>query len=237
MPLFHIHIDAAWLTPEFESQVTNDLGFRRTDFIGADGGRVEPFNHLTFKTDNSPSFQRSFAKVVAAAEVEGAMAGYIEGELIALDLDLPARSFDATVPPPFELITGTLPPATFRESEVHIAMCVERSDQRLMRSMLDMGFLSVYMPKPWGVSIIFTAQGTREIVRDIAKAIVSYLNTAGGAARCSIKEEVIAKWWMSDGGVAIPQVVQAINWNGSAGRARHGDAVERHAQSIRAGTL
>lgn len=213
MAAFHIHIDAACLSAGFENYVASQLAFRRTDFVSPDGGPAEPVNHLTAKTDNTATFRRCFADVVAVAQLDGAMTGYIEGEVISLDKDLPTLAYHPGVPEPFKLVTSTLPPGAFRQSEIHIALCAERSDPRLLRALKEMGFLSVYMPKPWGLSIIFTAQGTLKIVRSVLEAIVGYLAAAGGAVQGSIKEELIAKWWVSPGKVSIPHVVETIRWN------------------------
>lgn len=217
MAAFHIHIDAACLSAKFENYVASQLGFCRTDFVSPDGGPAEPVNHLTAKTDNTATFRRSFADVVAAAQLGGAMTGYIEGEVISLDKDLPTLAYHPGVPEPFKLVTSTLPPGVFRQSEIHIALCAERSDPRLLRALKEMGFLSVYMPKPWGLSIIFTAQGTRKIVRRVLVAIMDYLKVAGGAVQGSIKEELIGKWWASPGKVSIPQVVETIAWHSIRG--------------------
>lgn len=140
------------------------------------------------------------------------MIGYIEGEIIALDCDFEQSPYDPNVSAPFKLVTSDLPPGTFRQSEVHITLCAERSDHRLLQALMNMGFLTVYMPKAWGIAIIFTAQGTRKLVRKVRDAIFTYLRAAGGSVQCSIKEELIAKWWVSPGAVSMPRIVETIEW-------------------------
>jgi hypothetical protein len=181
-----------------------------------DGGDAEPKNHLTLKLDCPRAFKQTFGSVVARAAAQREMAGYVEGEYIALDREIEDKPFDDRAAIPFSLGLRHLEPGTFRQSEIHIALCPERSDTRLLRNLTEIGLATIYIPKPWGLSLIFTAQGTRRTIRDICSGLVRYLETAGGAARCSVKEERIAKWWVSGEDVRLPAVVHEIKDGGGS---------------------
>jgi hypothetical protein len=212
MSFFHIHVDAAWVSPDFETFLKRELKFFRTDFVGADGGKTEPLNHLTLKTRNSEIFRRTFAKVVAYAQTHKAMAGYVEGEVISLDKNFAGSLHNPNVPIPFKLGMTPLPPKTFRESEFHLTLCPERSDPRLLRKLTEMGLLMIYMPKSWGIALVYTAQGKRDLIKSLALSLSDFLEKSGGAVMCSLKEERVAKWWASDEAIKFPPVVQTAQW-------------------------
>ncbi len=211
---FHVHIDATFLSAELEEYVVFDLGFWRSDFSGHPEGveHYEPPHHLTQKTATSKEFRTLFDRIVGHAQAPQAMRGYIEGEFVALDRDLPSRPFDASVPLPFKLERTFLPPGAFRESEVHVSVDRDRSSPQLLRNLLEMGLYAAYLPKPYGTSEIFTAQGSRAHIDCILPALTAYLERTGGAVECSIKEERIAAWWMSEQNLPLPPVIGSIQW-------------------------
>jgi len=211
---FHIHVDAITLASNFERHLTTGLGFWRTDFCGHPEGAeaFEPPNHLTRKTTASSEFRRLFDEVVSHVKTHGGMKGYIEGEFIALDKMIDERPFDASIKFPFRLRSTFLPAGTFRESEIHIVMSRDGSDARLLKSLMDMGLFAAYLPKPYGVAQIFTAQGTRANIQAILEPLVEYLEQAGGAVECSFKEERVADWWLSEPGLRLPPVIDTIEW-------------------------
>ena len=94
-----------------------------------------------------------FDKVAEYARRHHPMTGYIEGEFIALDVDLPDRPFDSSVPVAVHHCTRDNSARTFRESEIHVTMNRDTSDPRLRANMLKMGFLRV--PKSYGVAEVF----------------------------------------------------------------------------------
>src|SRR5262245_13984643 len=102
MSLFHIHVDAAWITSDFEAFLKHERGFFRADFVGSDCGRAEPLHHLTFKTGDAQEFRRTFAMVRAYAQSNQAMGGYLEGEVV-YERDYPLSEYDANVSAPFKL--------------------------------------------------------------------------------------------------------------------------------------
>lgn len=92
-------------------------------------------------------------------------------------------------------------------------MSRDKSDPRLLRSLMKMGLFAAYLPKSYGVAEVFTAQGSRENVDAILGPLAQYLERAGGSVECSIKEERIADWWMSEPGLRPPPVIDQIEWS------------------------
>jgi hypothetical protein len=213
MTNFHIHIDATRLSREFEEYLAA-TGFVRTDFAGHPEGEqgFEAPNHLTLKLSDARHFREQFDNTVAYASKMSGMNGYIEGEFIPLDKDVVERTFTPGIPLPFSITTVALPKGAFRETEIHITLDRDRSDPRLRAALSDMGFFSAFMRKPHGVAQIFTVQGSREHVGQILPPLIDFLDATGGTVHCSVKEERIAKWWLSDPSVVLPPVINSIQW-------------------------
>jgi hypothetical protein len=213
MSVFHIHIDARSITPSFEDYLS-ELGFVRTDFAGhpdgADG--FEAPNHLTLKLTDSEKFRDTFEAITSRAAASAGICGYVEGEFIPLDQDVPDKPYQPGVAVPFRIENQPIAAGKFRETEIHITLDRDRSDPRLIASLTDMGFFSAYMRKPYGVAQIFTVQGSRPDVNQLLPRLLDYLENCGGTAHCSVKEERVAKWWLSDPSVALPPVIGAIEW-------------------------
>jgi hypothetical protein len=213
MNTFHIHVDAVTVTPLFEEYLSQ-AGFVRTDFAGHPEGAegFEAPNHLTLKLSDSEVFRKTFDDVVARASSTSGIRGYVEGEFIPLDQDLADRPYQPGVPAPFKVESRPISAGSFRETEIHITLDSERSDSRLLASLTEMGFFSAYMRKSYGVAQIFTVQGSRSQVNELLPRLVTYLQSCGGTAKCSVKEERVARWWLSDPSVTLPPVVASIEW-------------------------
>lgn len=211
---FHIHIDAAEISRAFGRYLIHDLGFWCSDFCGHPDGieHYEPRSHLTYKTIKTADYKRVFRCVEAYAEHNGGLIGYAEGEYIASDDNIRAKPYDPSVLPPFRFQPQFLPASEFRETELHITLSRDRSDPRLMANLLSMGFFCAYLPKSYGVAAIFTAQGTRPLIAQILDHTLGYLQRAGGAVACSIKEERIAHWWLSEPNIPRPPVIKTVEW-------------------------
>jgi hypothetical protein len=117
------------------------------------------------------------------------------------------------VKPPFKIQTTSVSPGDFRESEIHIVLNRDQSDPRLLQGLMKMGLFTAYMPKPYGTAQIFTAQGSREKIQTMLPPLTAYLEKAGGAVDCSIKEERVADWWLSEPALRLPPVVDVIEWS------------------------
>src|SRR5262249_54450161 len=156
-----------------------------------------PPDHLTYKTDSASEFRHLFASLKERAGTSIDFKGYLEGEFIAVDRDIENRPFDDSVAVPFTVHSEPLPPGTFREDEIHITLSRALSDRRLLDSLTAMGFFAAYLPKPAGIAQIFTVQGSRKHIKAILPSLTDYLQSAGGAVDCSIKEERVVDWWLS----------------------------------------
>ena len=212
MSNFHIHVDAFEISPEFERFLTDERGFYRSDFAGHPEGveGYEPPHHLTLKLNDGNEFRSQFDDVVRTARAGTRMLGYVEGEVIAEDVPIQEKPFSESVPAPFRIATTSLPAGQFRESEIHVTLDRDRSDSRLIEALVGMGFFAAYLPKPYGMAQIFTVQGSRTFIAELMPALLTFLRSAGGAVSCSVKEERIAAWWMSDPAVRLPPVISNI---------------------------
>jgi hypothetical protein len=214
MSAFHIHIDAVNISPAFEEYLTKELRFWRSDFSGSpdSANAFFPVNHFTHKPETSKDFRTAFDRLLTYVKTQDAMKGYIEGEFIAVQKHIEEKPFDSSVSAPFKLNRTRLAPGTFRESELHITLNKDRSNPALIRSLVDMGLFSAYIPKPYGTAQIFTAQGSRTHVQLIVQSLSEYLDNAGGAVDCNLKEERIADWWVSEPNLQLPPVIGSIEW-------------------------
>jgi hypothetical protein len=207
--VYHIHIDANHLSTAVERDLLKDFAFKDTAFSGhaPDARHFETLKHLTFKTQYYYEFTKKFESLKKYCEEQkGDMIGYIEGEYVPIDIVLPEKDFNPDVSTPFTLSLKDLPVGSFREDEIHITMNRDESDPRLLQNLRMMGFFSAYMDKPQENVEIFTAQGSRKTIKIILQRTYDYLTVGGGYKNCSIKEEMILRWWKSDPQIAIPQV-------------------------------
>ena len=218
---FHIHIDVdatfdvhnALLYEYFEIFLMKELGFSLKNFSGvpADSHRHAPERHLTHKTQDSRAFYRIFDSIESyLTQHPKAMTGYIEGEYIPERIQIPDSEFNPNVAVPFKLELGSLPTGKFREDEIHITLDRDNSDPRLISSLRQMGFFSVYMDKDYGTAEIFTTQGYYHDIQTVLPLITNYLNQVGGAVNCVIKEERIVRSWMSAPDITLPPVITSI---------------------------
>ena len=135
--------------------------------------------------------------------------GYLEGEFIASDVDLPENPF-VYKPIDTSLQLTRLPQGEFRKSELHISMCKDRSDPRLLAELTESGLYGAWLPKSYGTAVIFTAQGSRQVIAELLDHYHRYLLDVGGAVACSLKEERIARWWVSSLDISLPPVVERV---------------------------
>jgi hypothetical protein len=210
---FHIHIDAKWLSDEFEKVLIEKLQFYLKNFSGfpINMARYAPDRHLTYKVDNVKTFHEKFDEILNFVNHHpDSMSGCIEGEEIPRKIAIPTSPFNPDILQPFKLERGNLPTGKFREDEIHITLDRDRSDPRLILSLRQMGFFSVYMDKDYGTAEIFTTQGSGRDIRTVLPLITNYLNEVGGAVNCVIKEEIIVRSWMSSPDLQLPPVISTI---------------------------
>jgi hypothetical protein len=211
---FHIHIDAHQLAHQFEELLLENLGFCNTDFAGHPEGALhfETPRHLTYKTKDPKNFKAVFDAITSyLKENTEAITGYVEGEYIPIDIDIEEQPFDPSIPVPCQFELTNLAEGTFREDEIHVTLDRDRSDPRLINNLRSMGFFSAYMDKSFGTVEILTAQGTRQMIQQLLSQVLNYLKLAGGAIKCSVKEERIVRWWLSAPDIRLPPVIKIIN--------------------------
>lgn len=208
---FHIHVDAVKLPKEMEKSLLHELEFEETNFCGHPAGRkhFEPDHHLTRKTKDSVQFQSLFEETKALLSSKEEFVGYLEGEHIATDKEIPNAPFvDINLPVSLEL--GPLKQGSFRDTEIHITMCKDRSDSRLIEKLLNSGLFGAYIPKGYGTAVVLTVQGDKLSIGKLFPVLHDYLVQSGGVVEGSIKEERVAKWWLSHPSVQLPPVVNLI---------------------------
>lgn len=213
MSRLHIHVDASEISPELGSFLEK-LGFWRSDFVehGQHDG-YEPAHHLTLKPQSTKEFREAFDTVVEWLEEHpGHIDGYLEGEVLPFDEEIEVRPFNSTIPIPFQLEKINLQPGRFRETEVHVALDRDRSHSDLRANLRRLGLFSAFLPKSYGVAEIFTVQGAQNHIDQLIPSLKQYIEEAGGAVNCSVKEERIARWWVSRPDVPLPPVVCNIKW-------------------------
>jgi hypothetical protein len=213
---YHIHVDAEYLSSEATGELIENFGFKNTAFSGhaPDALHFETKRHFTFKTEIHGDFECKFDAVnqYFLDHVESII-GYLEGEYVPVDLTIDPREFNPNVAIPFELRLGDLELNSFREDEIHITLDREQSDPRLLESLRGMGFFSAYMDKPQCNVEIFTAQGSKKNIKEVVVATKQYLELVGGAINCSVKEEMILRWWKSNPHIALPPVVNTVQYS------------------------
>jgi hypothetical protein len=209
----HIHIDAKNIKPQSEKLLIEKYGFVHKNFIQRQdlNPSYAPETHLTYKTTNPNQASQIFKDIHTYLEQNpDSMTGYVEHEYIPEQISIEYRTFNPDVPLPFQLELGDLAIGAFREDEIHITIDRDNSDRRLRESLRQIGFFSALRQKDYGIAEIFTTQGSYQDIQKVLPMIVSYLNQAGGAAACVIKEERIIHSWVSSPDYKLPPVIKAI---------------------------
>jgi hypothetical protein len=212
-PEFHIHIDAKNITRQFEKILVQECSFDHKNFIQRQdlNPSYAPETHLTYKTTNSNQASQIFKDIHTYLEQNpDSMTGYVEHEYIPEQISIEYKTFNPDVPLPFQLELGDLGIGAFREDEIHITVDRDNSDRRLLESLRQIGFFSALRQKDYGIAEIFTTQGSYQDIQKVLPMIVSYLNQAGGAATCVVKEERIIHSWVSSPDYKLPPVIKAI---------------------------
>jgi hypothetical protein len=212
-PEFHIHVDAARLEPSFERTLQDLYGFQVMDFDNTvtDGPCYAPERHLTLKLYDGRAFVRTFDAVERLARDSGGISGYVEGEYVALNATLQGGPFDPSAVLPVAFTTRPLPAGLFRQSEVHLTFRCTPPHPALAAALRAAGFVTAFVPKPDGMAMLFTAQGTRRQLAEILPPTLAFLSRAGGFATAKIKEERIVRWWTSGSDVQLPPVIDLIS--------------------------
>lgn len=185
--MFHIHVDAHQLSKELENYLLRTLNFWESNFSGhpQEVPHYETPIHLTYKTSDVKDFRNIFENIV----------NYLD------------KNPEVEVPCQFQLTN--LAPGTFREDEIHVTLDRDKSHPRLINNLRKMGFFSAYMDKPDSRVEILTVQGSLKQIQQLLPQILHYIKDAGGAVKCSVKEERIVRWWVSSLELRLPPVINS----------------------------
>jgi hypothetical protein len=209
----HIHIDAKSINSQFEKILVEKYSFDYKNFIQRQDLNPShaPETHLTYKTTNPNQASQIFKDIhTYLNQNPNSMIGYVEHEYIPGKILIESRTFNPDVPLPFQLELGDLEIGAFREDEIHITVDRDNSDPRLLESLRQIRFFSALRQKDYGIAEIFTTQGSYQDIQKVLPMIVSYLNQAGGAATCVVKEERIIHSWVSSLDYKLPPVIKSI---------------------------
>jgi hypothetical protein len=211
-PEFHIHIDAAWIAAGFENALLRDYGFYAMDFDhgSADDSGHAPERHMTLKIFDPVGFKATFDAVTSLARSSGGMRGYIEGEFVSLNETIVGGPLESQAVLPFRFSTRPLADGSFRESEVHVTFRRNAPEAAVRAVLQGAGFFSAVLPKPDGMAQVFTAQGSRRDIARIIPPVLDFLRSVGGFELVKVKEERIARWWMSSPDFPLPPVIDRI---------------------------
>lgn len=212
--IFHIHIDAQYMSKEFYEQVTQELKFYDSDFGGHPEGysHFEPQRHLTLKVFNKEDFEAKWKRLVDLADLAD-FKGYLEGEYIPFDDFIPYKEYK-DIPIPFSIKRRKLSGKEgFRQTEIHLTFDKDKSNPDLIKKLLDAGLFGAYIPKKHGTFLVLTAQGR---VREISKlwpVLKSYIEKSGGTFRCTLKEERAIKYKVYGvTSVDMPEVIESVSY-------------------------
>jgi hypothetical protein len=211
-PEFHIHIDAAWIAAGFENALLRDYGFYAMDFDHGspeDSGHA-PERHMTLKVFDPVGFKATFHAVSSLAQSSGGMRGYIEGEFVSINETIVGGPLASQAVLPFRFSTRPLADGSFRESEIHVTFRRSAPAAVVRTALQAAGFFSAALPKPDGIAQVFTAQGSRRDIARIVPLVVDFLRAVGGFELVKVKEERIARWWMSSPDLPLPPVIDQI---------------------------
>lgn len=159
-------------------------------------------------------FRQKFNALDALISIDKNFKGYIEGEYIPTDDEIAPKEVTKFELPPMKIVRRRLSAALgekFRESELHVVMDFDNSDQRVVTGLLDAGLYGALLDKKDHRAIVLTAQGSRKIILPLITEIRSYLERIGGVVRGSIKEERALKYQLYNMEVEeLPEVVDKV---------------------------
>jgi hypothetical protein len=222
---FHIHVDAATVSPDFERSARLDLGFERDDFNPLPSAGIQAFrcNHLSKKLGHAREFEAVFNQIAGLAQSSNGLVGYIEGECVARRHELEAASLAGDCRPPFSVVLGELAPGHFRETEIHISTLAKDANSHTVRALVEAGFFLAHKGTSANTRLVFTIQGSVATIKPLYSVLADWLAASGALGPCTIKEERIRRYWLSSAEVFRPPVVRNVIW-GSLENGKRPDA-------------
>lgn len=207
--IFHIHIDGHSMDPEtralIQAQGHTDTPFRVDMFTDE---TFAPEHHFTYKTEDSREFKRVFEETVDILR-QSNFEGYLEGECVPIareKIETPVTEDQIEISGNLEY--SELEPGEFRESEIHIRFDHQKSDKRFVKVLRELGFMSVFVDKDFGLAEILTVQGTREAIKDLEVFVIDFLKKSSGVVNCTVKREDVAKYWLSHPNVRLAPIIR-----------------------------
>ncbi|GEM_PF-1212508 len=143
--------------------------------------------------------------------------GYIEGEYVKSDEVLGEHYSYTGLPVPFRItrrrLLGHGHCEPFRQTELHLVIDKDESDPRLIKGLLDAGLYGAYVRKTDHTPLVLTAQGFVKDIEPLIEALRRYVNEAGGAVGCTLKEERALRFGLV--GVMpedLPEIVDRVEY-------------------------
>ena len=192
---YHLHFDAERVHPDLANEIIK-IGFWPDNFSGhPDTDGMEPETHLTWKgnTRDEYIFRRNLLYALVKEAPESQFKGYLEGEAIMEDIDLPEIPYSTDQKPGFRIHNRKVS-SDRKEHELHIALD-EASHPELLQALRDLGLFYSRLQKEGYIACIYTAAGSKELIGELFPLVQNYLLRVGGAKYCSIKKEAIAFWY------------------------------------------
>lgn len=215
--IFHIHVDGQNMPLGLYDYAVKELAFVPSDYNGHPEGyyHAEPVHHLTLKVATKELFNSVWKQLEEKLSGFPEFKGYIEGEYIPIDEFIPYKTYTG-MPVPYEIKTRKLNDSNnehFRQTEIHVTMERTGSDPDLMKELLDAGLYGAFIPKYDGEFLVLTMQGYIKEIVPLIETTRNYLITAGGANRCTIKEErAIAYKLCHIDSVDLPEIAAEIRY-------------------------
>ncbi len=191
--LFHIHVDATSIAVDDYQTLINRFSFIASDFSGHPEGyaHFEPRRHLTRKLSDITQYHQLWGEVKHFLHQCAGFVGYLEGEFIPRDEAVAHASYTEKAIP-FTISRRRLDENRgefFRQAEIHITLHKDKSSDKLIAALLAAGLYGAYIPKPGGEYLVLTAQGKKQEIKALYELLKTYLDRAGGAYDCTLKEE------------------------------------------------
>ncbi len=214
--LYHLHFDASVLPTELDRLMAERYGFTPNDFCGHPPGyrHFEPVFHRVRKFDDVNEFGHVWDEIEPQLR-DGGFEGYIEGEFVKTETTLAETPYKEGVPVPFRVVRRRLkghPDEPFRQAEFHLTLDRDRSDPRLIESLLKAGLYGAYLPKPGYTALVLTMQGYLRDIRPLIGRLKDHLEQVGGVVRGKLKEERAIRWAIFGGAdhTTLPEIASQV---------------------------
>ncbi len=209
---FHIHIDVDQMSDELET-LMDKRGYLTSDFLSHQGQQSSPKFIRTLKFNNTKKYKEELKEITDACKADQSFVGFVEGEVIVNRRASEEKEYDASVPIPFRIKAYREPGGRTKTADMHVGLCPIKSSPELMAQLLTMGFSLVLAPKSSGVLAIFSLQGEAKTIEQLFELTNNYIERAGGASKCTMKDERISWLWVSGDSAPSTRMIANIQFN------------------------